>query len=666
MERAESGKREGNVEGFNVRRVAWEKSLAKGQSVLTSLPVVAAILATLLFISVASAQNSSATNAPAKSFFLPKNPVAAAYMLGRLSNKELIEAPRSEFVYVALLQRKGLDRKYRVEALTGLAKIHQTDPLTELTAALRDLDKKGADSTEALRDLAPLLLQNKPEIIAAQRAQLDQLAEQAQLPITRQITFAALESADRSLDPNWRKHQDNPERLADVVLSIPWLRDPVIRAAAFEKLNPLLQRKEAGDLRRAAIVAVASVPGNESFVFKKLAGLVRDAQSGIDDRDRAAIIASLQKIPKKLQPVDEIEPLLAALMNWLPAVSPEARTEADFINALQFADELASSLPPEKGRPLQKTIRGLGPAVAVIRAIYEQMLFDKTLVVVEPGKTVQLILQNEDAMPHNLAVLAPGSIEEIGQAAEKMPPEPDAQGRTYVPDSPKVLQATPLVAPGQTARLVFTAPTEPGDYPYICSFPGHWRRMVGTLAVATDVDAYLASHAAAQPKITEWKLEDFDLSRAGTGRNLTKAKELFSKLACIQCHKLGKDGYAYGPDLTDVLARYKGDRAAVLDQILDPSKTIADRYRNYEFEMADGESLFGLIVKEDPESITIQTGPADTLIQTIQKPQIKGHRAQTSSLMPVGLLNTLSKEEILDLLAWIETGGAIPPHAHEH
>ena len=62
---------------------------------------------------------------PKKTFFLPKNATAAAYILNRLSNKELIAAPRSEFVYVALLQRKGLERKYRIEALQGLAAIHK-------------------------------------------------------------------------------------------------------------------------------------------------------------------------------------------------------------------------------------------------------------------------------------------------------------------------------------------------------------------------------------------------------------------------------------------------------------------------------------------------------------------------------------------------------------
>src|ERR1041384_2596744 len=108
-------------------------------------------------------------------FFLPKNPVAAAYVLGRLSNQELVVAPRSEFVYVALLQRKGLERKYYVEALAGLAKLRQTDPLTELLRGLAELDKKGQDSIEALRELSPILLQTAPAELNGHRAGLEQL-----------------------------------------------------------------------------------------------------------------------------------------------------------------------------------------------------------------------------------------------------------------------------------------------------------------------------------------------------------------------------------------------------------------------------------------------------------------------------------------------------------
>src|SRR5438093_522592 len=86
-------------------------------------------------------------------FFLPQNPIAAAYVLGRLSNQELIAAPRSKFVYVALLQRSGLERKYRIEALQGLATIRHTDALSELLGAVCELDKKGETTQDTLRDL---------------------------------------------------------------------------------------------------------------------------------------------------------------------------------------------------------------------------------------------------------------------------------------------------------------------------------------------------------------------------------------------------------------------------------------------------------------------------------------------------------------------------------
>src|SRR5262249_15604142 len=151
---------------------------------------------------------------------------------------------------------------------------------------------------------------------------------------------------------------------------------------------------------------------------------------------------------------------------------------------------------------------GLGPAAFVIHAVYEQMRFDKALLVVELGKPVAITLQNDDAMPHNVAILMPGALEEVGQAAEKMPAEPGAEGRLYVPTWTKVLHATKLVPPGQTAQLVFTAPGDSGDYSFVCTFPGHWRRMVGTLAVTDDVDKYLAAHANLQPRLTEWKVAD--------------------------------------------------------------------------------------------------------------------------------------------------------------
>ncbi|MBI4328016.1 MAG: c-type cytochrome [Chloroflexi bacterium] len=605
-----------------------------------------------------------ATEEPAKkTFFLPKNATAAAYVLGRLSNKELIAAPRSEFVYVALLQRAGLERKYRIEALQGLAQARHTDALTELLGGIGELDKKGAESEPALLDLAVLLLQNQPADLAAKRAGLEKFAGEAQLPLSRQIGWAGLVSADGTADKCWRQAEANATRLADLLLAIPLLRDAHLRAALYPKVEPLLRQADPPEVRRAAITAIAAVPGHDTETFRALAALV---QSGVE---RAAAVASLQRMPRKSWPKDQAEPLLECLLAYLQSLPVEQRTEPEVISAFQFATDLTALLPEEKARAASKTLRALGVSVFVVRTIPEQMLYDKTLIVVEAGKPVEIVLINDDAMPHNLVIVLPGATEEIGQAAERMTPEPDAQGRVHVPDSSKVLHATRMVDPGQQMKLSFTAPEEPGDYPYVCTFPGHWRRMVGTLAVVKDVEAYLASRAAApEPVMTEWKVADLApaLAQAAAGRNPEIGKELFTKLACAQCHKLGQEGVDYGPDLTDVFARYRNDRVEVLRQILEPSLVISNRYRNFEFELKDGESQFGLIVKEDAESVTVQSGPSEALIQTLKKSDLKERRPQKSSVMPVGLLHMLSKEEIFDLLAYLQAGGGVAPHAHNH
>lgn len=599
---------------------------------------------------------------PQKSFFLPKTATAAAYVLGRLSNQELIAAPRGEFVYIALLQRKGLDRKYRIEALEGLAKLRNTDALTELLAAIGDLDKKGEASESVLRELSPLLLQRKSEVLKPKRSTLEKLVAELQLSLTRQMAFAAMVTADGTIEPAWTMAQSKPEQLAELVRSIELIRTPSLRAGLHPRIESLLHRTDAPELRRAAINVLPTIPGHEADAFKALASFV---QTGTE---KSAALASLQRIPKPQWPVDRVKPLLDLLLNDLPKAPAGQRSEPDFINAVQFARDLASFLPSDQAAVVGKTLRGLGVSVFLLRTIPEQMLYDQNLLVVEAGKPVEIILQNDDAMPHNLLITKPGAAEEVGNAAEKMSLTPDAQNRLYVPDLPSVLHATVMVESGQRAKLAFTAPTEPGDYPYLCSFPGHWRRMLGTLAVVKDVEAYLASRAAIAPKVTEWKLADFtaELTSTNAVRNLPRGKDLFTKLACASCHKLGSEGIHFGPDLSDALKRFGNDRANLLRQILEPSLVISNQYRNVTFVLKDGEDATGLVLKEDDTTVTLQSGPAESLIQTLMKSAIQERRPKELSPMPSGLLNTLTKEEVLDLLAWIETGGAMVPHTHEH
>jgi putative heme-binding domain-containing protein len=528
---------------------------------------------------------------------------------------------------------------------------------------MSEMDQKGEEALGPLRSLIPILLQSGPAELATHRAALQTLATDSQSALTRQIGFAAVATADRSIELALKQAETNTAQLTDLLKSVPLLLDSSLSTAAYGKAEALLQAADPAELRHAAIVALGSIPRHETETFEKLASLV---EAGTE---RAVCISSLQRLPKTAWSKNSAATLTSTLIEYLKGVPAEQRTEADFINAIQFATELASLLPDEKARELTRNLRSLGPAVFVLKAIYEQMRYDKQFLVVEPGKSVAITLQNDDAMPHNLAILAPNSLEEIGNAAEKMAAQPDSEGRLYVPASSKVIHATKLVPPGQKLQLAFTAPSEPAEYPYVCTFPGHWRRMSGTLLVVKDVDAWLATHKESdQPKITEWRLEDLasDLSKVESGRNLQNGSALFTQLSCIQCHKLGTLGYGFGPDLTEVFARYKKDHATLLQQILEPSRIIEDRYRNFDFDLSNADPVTGMILKEDSTTVIIQTGPADSLVQTLKKSDIQARRPQKSSPMPVGLLNSLSKEQIFDLLAFVESGGATPQHVHSH
>jgi azurin len=89
-------------------------------------------------------------------------------------------------------------------------------------------------------------------------------------------------------------------------------------------------------------------------------------------------------------------------------------------------------------------------------------------------------------MPHNFVIVPPGKHMEIGTAAMTMTPDKlDKQGRAYLPASfeKQILAATRLLEPGQKETIKMKAPTQPGEYEFVCTFPGHAVLMWGTLSV---------------------------------------------------------------------------------------------------------------------------------------------------------------------------------------
>jgi uncharacterized cupredoxin-like copper-binding protein len=105
--------------------------------------------------------------------------------------------------------------------------------------------------------------------------------------------------------------------------------------------------------------------------------------------------------------------------------------------------------------------------------------FDPPRFQVKPGAKVQVRVENTDDMAHNFVIVAPGARMEVVNAAMTLPITPE---QTFIPPGDKILFHTPVLIPGKSALLEFTAPAE-GVYPFICTYPGHGMVMFGAMYV---------------------------------------------------------------------------------------------------------------------------------------------------------------------------------------
>jgi putative heme-binding domain-containing protein len=319
------------------------------------------------------------------------------------------------------------------------------------------------------------------------------------------------------------------------------------------------------------------------------------------------------------------------------------------------------------------------PQLTTIRiaTIPERMMYDVKELTVKPGKKVKLTFANYDFMPHNIMLVKPGKADEVGLKAIELGAKGFDVG--FVPESTDILWHSGLVDFGQAEVIEFTAPAAEGAYPFVCSFPGHHRIMRGTLFVTDNLKEFLVKNPQKEIKITEWKHSDFtdDLKRVGEHRRFAEGKQLFTTLGCAQCHQLSKDAsigtlssesglhHTVGPDVDEIVKKYKRDAKAVLLEILEPSRNIEEKYRQTILAIDDGTSRTGIVVAEDAATLTIMTGtPAKE--QKIAKKSIDARRSSPVSLMPSGVLNTLDKEQILDLLAYLLAVGNADDTAFKH
>ena len=423
---------------------------------------------------------------------LPSDPEVLSKMIEKMSDGDLAKAPATEPVLFARLERKGTDLVARDQIANSLAKLHKADRVTELVNGLQRLDAKGAET--AADDLGKLLGMTPAADLTKSRAVLGALAENAKQAGVRRAAWAALIIADANPQTTWNETKTDGAR-ENLVDAISFLPDPALRAKFQPLLNTALgDTKTSGGTRAAALRALPLMGAeNAKTNFVSLAAHI---ERGLD---RTTAARAIVQLPRDSWVAAVAAPAAESVLAWAKTVPAGDRTRQEFIETTQAGMELAGLLPSADAVRVRKELRGLGVSVFVIKTVREQMRYDTTRLVVEAGKPFEVIVENTDAMPHNLVFVLPGARQEVAEAAQNMKPDQlDKQGRAFVPkDHKKIILATKLVEPGQKETLKVTAPGEEGEYEYVCTFPGHWMLMWGKLFVTKDVDAYLQAHPVA-------------------------------------------------------------------------------------------------------------------------------------------------------------------------
>ena len=160
--------------------------------------------------------------------------------------------------------------------------------------------------------------------------------------------------------------------------------------------------------------------------------------------------------------------------------------------------------------------------------------FDKKELTATAGEALAIRLSNKDAMPHNLVVVRPGAMAKIGELSMKMLTDPTAGDKHYVPDEPEVLAFTHVIGPDSTHTVHFRLPDEPGDYPFLCTFPGHWMTMNGIIKVKPKTVSG-TPQLFDRKKLFGWSMMAFDAAERGPRER------------CEAVVRLGLGGYGVVP-----------------------------------------------------------------------------------------------------------------------
>jgi putative heme-binding domain-containing protein len=163
---------------------------------------------------------------------------------------------------------------------------------------------------------------------------------------------------------------------------------------------------------------------------------------------------------------------------------------------------------------------------------------------------------------------------------------------------------------------------------------------------------------APRPLVKQWTVEELEksLSESQAEPNFQRGKDLFAAAQCYKCHRMGLQGGILGPDLTSAGGKY-GVRDMLIS-IVQPDKEISDQYGATQFVLDDGRVVVGRVINMHEKKLSVLTNMLDpSSLTEVNRDSVEESLESKTSMMPSGLLDTFTAEEIADLVAYLRSGG---------
>ncbi|MES2737947.1 MAG: c-type cytochrome [Verrucomicrobiota bacterium] len=178
-------------------------------------------------------------------------------------------------------------------------------------------------------------------------------------------------------------------------------------------------------------------------------------------------------------------------------------------------------------------------------------------------------------------------------------------------------------------------------------------------AISSKVEgADIPNYVAPKGPGRAWSVDEVVALTSGglKGRDFKNGEAMYRSVMCATCHRFNGDGGSIGPDLTGSGNRYT--MRDLMENIVDPSKVISDQYDSHQITKKDGSTILGRIVVEENGKVFVMANPFAPNDQTaINESEIARKETRKVSMMPPGLINALNQDELLDLIAYLISGG---------